>query len=246
VQINFDGQRVLVTGGSRGIGKEIALAFLNAGNCGVVITGKSDKSPEWINEFVGRVEYLPLDLSSDGWINQLEKEIENRDAFDVCVNNAGINSIHLLPEFPAEKVDEILRVNLHAPIVISGIIARKMQTKQYGRIVNISSIFGVVTKSMRSAYTASKSGLIGVTKTMALDLAKDNILVNAVSPGFIDTQLTRDVLGEEGMKEMAARVPMGRLGDVKEIAIQVVFLSSGLNTYMTGQNVIVDGGFVCE
>lgn len=244
--INFDRQKILVTGGSRGIGKEIAVAFLNAGDCRVVITGKLAEKPEWIESYSKRVEYLPLDLSSDDWMPVFEDVVERQDGFDICVNNAGINSVYLLADFPPEKVDEILKVNLHAPIVISGIVSRKMSERKYGRIINIASIFGVVTKSMRSAYTASKSGLIGVTKTMALDLAKDNVLVNVVSPGFIDTQLTRDVLGEHGMKEMAKRVPLGRLGEVKEIATHVLFLGSNLNTYMTGQNVIVDGGFVCE
>ena len=246
MQINFDKQKILVTGGSRGIGKEIAIAYLNAGDCKIVITGKSIKKPDWISQYGGRIEYLSLDLNSETWISKFETEVERFGGFDVCVNNAGINSIHLLADFPPEKTNEILKVNLHAPIVISGIVSRKMSEKKYGRIINIASIFGVVTKSMRSAYTASKAGLIGVTRTMALDLAKDNVLVNAVSPGFIYTQLTREVLGEEGMNEMAGRVPLGRLGKVDEIAVHVLFLSSSLNTYMTGQNVIVDGGFVCE
>lgn len=246
--INFDGKEILVTGGSRGIGKEIALAFLASGGCKVTITGKSPKAPSWMDEKAvkGQVEYYQLDLSSKDWSSDFEDMVENKGGFDVCVNNAGINSIHHLSEFPQSEVQEILAVNLEAPIVISGIVAKQMTLKKYGRIVNISSIFGVVSKEKRSAYTASKSGLIGVTKTMALDLAKDNVLVNAISPGFIATDLTREVLGKVGIEEMQRRVPLKRLGQPEEIANYVLFLSCELNSYMTGQNIVVDGGFISE
>ena len=246
--INFDGKNVLVTGGSRGIGKEIALAFLSSGECRVTITGKGSKTPGWMddNEFKSRVEYYQLDLSSKDWSADFEAMVESKGGFDVCVNNAGINSIHHLSEFPQSKVQEILAVNLEAPIVISGIVSKQMALKKYGRIINISSIFGVVSKEKRSAYTASKSGLIGVTKAMALDLAKYNVLVNSISPGFIATDLTREVLGGAGIEEMQSRVPLKRLGQPEEIANYVLFLSCELNSYMTGQNIVVDGGFISE
>ncbi|WP_052502788.1 SDR family NAD(P)-dependent oxidoreductase [Halarcobacter anaerophilus] len=115
-----------------------------------------------------------------------------------------------------------------------------------GYIVNIGSIFGVVSKEGRNPYTASKSGLIGVTKTMAIDLGKYNVLVNSVSPGFVDTELTRQVLGEEGMLEMKSKVPMKKLAKVEDIVPSILFLTSKYNTYITGQNIIVDGGFTCE
>lgn len=248
MQINFDEKKILVTGGSRGIGKEIALAFLLSGNCTVTITGKSDEPPSWLDGIKQkeRIDYYPLDLSSSEWKVKFEKMVNLKNGFDICVNNAGINSVHHLSEFPQNKLQEILAVNLEAPIIISGIVAKGMAKKKYGRIVNIASIFGVVSKEKRSAYTASKAGLIGVTKTMAIDLSNDNILVNSISPGFIETDLTRKILGELGIKEVQARIPLNRLGLPEEIANYVLFLSSEKNSYMTGQNIIVDGGFVNE
>jgi 3-oxoacyl-[acyl-carrier protein] reductase len=119
-----------------------------------------------------------------------------------------------------------------------------MTERKYGRIVNISSIFGVGSRAGRSSYSASKSGLIGQTRAIALDLAKDNILVNAVCPGFVLTDLTRRVLGEKGMEEVAGQIPLGRLAETSDIAPAVLFLASPLNTYITGQTLIVDGGYL--
>ncbi|PLA75533.1 SDR family oxidoreductase [Hydrogenovibrio sp. SC-1] len=247
--ISFRDQKVLVTGGSRGIGKQIALLFIESGCNQIVVTGQSKSIPDWITSFQKKsieIQYHSMDLATTGWEDSFRKLVDEYDGFDVCVNNAGINSIHHLSEFPVDKIQEILKVNLQSPIIISGIVSKKMEKKQYGRIVNIASIFGVVSKEKRSAYTASKSGLIGVTKTMALDLASSKVLVNAVSPGFIETELTERVLGEEGIAEMKQRIPLNRLGKPQEIANYVLFLASDKNTYMTGQNITVDGGFVCE
>ena len=121
-----------------------------------------------------------------------------------------------------------------------------MIKKKSGKIINISSIFGSVSKSQRSAYSSSKFGLIGFTKSTSLDLAKYNILVNSVSPGFIDTKLTRKILKKKGINKMSRKIPLNRLGNVKEISSLINFLSSKYNTYITGQNMIIDGGFTTE
>ncbi len=120
-----------------------------------------------------------------------------------------------------------------------------MQRRQFGRIVNITSIFSVVSKPGRSAYSASKSGLLGLTRALALEVAADNILINCVAPGIVDTELTHSVLGDPGIAELRSLVPMGRLATSDEIAKYIRFLASEENTYMTGQNLVVDGGFTC-
>jgi 3-oxoacyl-[acyl-carrier protein] reductase len=130
--------------------------------------------------------------------------------------------------------------------MISSIVSTHMIKNQYGRIINISSIFGEVSKEKRSNYSSSKAGLIGQTQAIALDLAPHGILVNSVGPGFIGTDLTKKVLGEKGIKEMTSQVPLGRLGEPKEISTIVLFLASSQNSFITGQNIIADGGFLAK
>ena len=129
------------------------------------------------------------------------------------------------------------------PFVLTREISKIMKKNKYGRIVNIASIFGVISREKRAAYSSTKSGLIGLTKATAHDLAKDNILVNSISPGFIDTELTKNILGEKSMKEISSSIPLKRLGDPDEIAKLVLFLTSDQNTYITGENIIIDGGY---
>lgn len=244
--ISFSGQTILVTGGSRGIGKALALGFLEAEGK-VIVTGTNGVPPVWLADYADKdIYYAQLDLADNAWPGQLADILVRFERIDVCVNNAGINKISLLPEIEAQDLTDILDVNLRAPILIAAEISQKMIRGKYGRIVNIASIFGVVTKTMRNAYTASKAGLIGATKTMAVDLGEHNILVNAVSPGFVDTELTRRVLGETKMREAADRLPLKRLARVEDIVSAVLFLASDQNTYITGQNLVVDGGFTLE
>ena len=163
---------------------------------------------------------------------------------DICINSDGINCIDYLEEINIKDYDEILKVNLYAPFLISQTVSKVMKKNKYGRIVNISSIWGTKTKEKRTSYTTSKAGLIGMTKTMSVELAKYNILVNSVSPGFTLTELTKSILSEDEMKELSEQVPVKRFATVDEISKVVLFLSSDLNTYINGQDIKVDGGFV--
>lgn len=240
--LDFKNKKVLITGATRGIGFEIAKAFEKL-NATVIITGTKDNLI--IKEFNCHYEKLFINKEND-WKNQINSIINKYNGFDICINNAGINKINPIEKTNYEDLENIILTNLTAPIYITSIVAKKMIENKKGSIINIGSIFGTVSKMGRSPYTATKSGIIGVTKTMAIDLAEHNILVNCVSPGFVDTELTRKVLGEEQMKIMAEKIPMKRLASVKDITPTILFLCSEFNTYITGQNITVDGGFTLE
>ena len=139
--------------------------------------------------------------------------------------------------------DRILRVNLRAAVVLCDALVPKMAERGYGRVVNVTSIFSQVSKSGRASYATSKFALFGFTRTMALDFAPRGVLANCIGPGFIETEMTQRMLGEAGIREMIATVPLGRLGQPEEVARFTAFLASPLNTFLTGQNIILDGGF---
>lgn len=242
MNLDFENKKVLITGATRGIGFEIAKAFEKL-NATVIITGTKDNF--LTEEFSYHYERLFISKEND-WKNQIESIIKKYNGFDICINNAGINKINPIEKTDYEDLENIILTNLTAPIYITSLVAKKMIENKQGSIINIGSIFGTVSKRGRSPYTATKSGIIGVTKTMAIDLAEHNILVNCVSPGFVDTELTRKVLGEEQMKIMAEKIPMKRLASVKDITPTILFLCSTFNTYITGQNITVDGGFTLE
>ena len=231
-------KRALVTGGTRGIGAATAWALLEAGY-EVVVTGRSPdgKPPDGCS-------YLHCDFSNPAEVEALAAKAASLD-LAVLVNNAGINKIGLLCEYDPAEFARIQQVNITAPFMLCRAVVPGMRQRRFGRIVNITSIWGVVSKSGRSAYSASKFGLLGLSRALALEVAAENVLVNCVAPGVVDTELTRSVLGEEGISELVSRIPMGRLGKPEEIARFVRFLASEENSYMTGQSVVVDGGFTC-
>ncbi len=246
MHIDLENKTVVVTGGTRGIGAATVEAFLESG-ARVYATGTDLQVLNELNESAKSktkpVEYLYLDFTLPDSVSECLGILSKLDRIDVLVNNAGVNKINPIDEIAEEDWDWINAVNLRGPFLITKMFAKKMKEQKSGRIVNISSIFGVVSKEKRAAYSTTKWGLIGLTKAIALDLAPDNILVNVVSPGFVDTELTRRVLGEEGIDELVGKIPQLRLANCKEIAKTVLFLASEHNTYITGQNIIVDGGF---
>lgn len=246
--LDFTDRTVLITGATRGIGRAIAVAFQNA-NANLILTGtKPDEieklNAENVSAGITSVRYEAVDFgdkeSLDAFLVQLEKE----KRIDVCVNNAGINRLNLIDEIETSDLDAMLDINLRAPILICRSVTRTMKQAGYGRIVNIASIWSVISKPKRSVYTATKFGLVGMTKTLAAELGASNILVNAVSPGFVETDMTATTLSAEDKRELTAQVPMNRFAQPEEIAKVVLFLASDQNTYLTGQNIVVDGGFV--
>ncbi len=228
--------KALITGGTRGIGYAIAERLLSDG-LDVLVTGTTDDGagPE------GSKYYQANFLDTTSTKNFL-KYISDRK-FDVLVNNAGINKIGVFSEIAIEDFDKILKVNLRTPFLICQKVIPYMKESGWGRILNITSIFGHITKEYRAPYSASKFGLDGMTAALSAELSEFGIMANSVGPGFIDTELTRNVLGDEGINELRERIPMKRLGSVNEIASAVSWLVSEENSYLTGQNIMIDGGF---
>ena len=246
MHIDLENKTVVVTGGTRGIGAATVEAFLESG-ARVYATGTDLQVLNELNESAKSktkpVEYLYLDFTLPDSVSECLGILSKLDRIDVLVNNAGVNKINPIDEIAEEDWDWINAVNLRGPFLITKMLAKKMKEQKSGRVVNISSIFGVVSKEKRATYSTTKWGLIGLTKAIALDLAPHNILVNVVSPGFVDTELTRRILGDKGIDELVGKIPQQRLANSEEISKTVLFLASEHNTYITGQNIIVDGGF---
>jgi len=244
MNIDFKNRVIIVTGGTRGIGAAIVDAFLE-NNASVIATGTNPQMLEQLNEESKstNLKYMHLDFTSQPSVDGFLTFIKTLDKIDVLINSAGVNKINFIDDISVEDWNWINKINLQGPFLISRAVSKIMKQSGYGRIVNIASIFGVVSKAKRTAYSTTKWGLIGFTKAIALDLAANNILVNAVSPGFVDTELTRKILAVDELKSLIKAIPLKRMASTDEIAKTVLFLSCDINTYITGQNIIVDGGF---
>lgn len=165
---------------------------------------------------------------------------------DVVVNNAGINPLALATDVTDRDLDDTLQVNLTGPLHILRRLIPQMKQRRYGRIVNISSIWSVISKPMRLSYSVSKSGINALTRSLALELAPFDVLINAVAPGFVNTDLTRQNNPPQELRAIARSIPIGRLAEPAEIAELVAFLCSERNTYVTGQTILIDGGYSCQ
>lgn len=244
VNIDLTGKTALITGATRGIGKAIADDFLRAG-AQVVLTGTKQADIEQlaIENENPQVRWLAADFSTQDGIDSFIHELKTINPIDICINNAGINIIKPFEEYSKDEYQRLLSINLTAPFMLVQHLVPGMKKRGFGRIVNIASIWSHITKYKRSLYTTSKTGLVGFTRSMAVEYASSNILVNAVSPGFTLTELTEQSLSADEMKALSEQIPLQRFANPDEIAKTVLFLASDLNTYITGQNIIIDGGF---
>jgi 3-oxoacyl-[acyl-carrier protein] reductase len=244
MNIDFVGQTVLVTGGTRGIGRQVADDFTALGAY-TIVTGRSQTSLESGSANQNsRRRLLTVDFNDPASMDDFLRRLETIERIDVLINNAGMNRINPIDETRIEDWNAIRAVNLDGPFLVTRSVSRIMKRQQYGRIVNIASIFGVISKAKRVLYSMSKFGLRGLTVGSAVDLAPHGVLVNTVSPGFVLTDLTRSILSPAEMDELSGQVPLGRFASPEEISKVILFLASRHNTYLTGQNIIVDGGFV--
>jgi 3-oxoacyl-[acyl-carrier protein] reductase len=218
-------KNALVTGASRGIGLAIC-------NC---------LKKQGVNVLAPKRQELDLlfEDSIDRYISSLKCPV------DILVNNAGINMPAAFRQITGDNIDTTLKINLLAPLRISLKVAGMMIKRRSGRIVNIGSIWGLVTRPGRMSYTLSKSGLVGLTKSLAVELAPYNILVNCVAPGYVDTELTRKNNSNRELAKIKKAIPLQRLCQPYEVAELVSFLCSDKNTYITGQVIAIDGGYLC-
>jgi len=217
-------RKALITGASRGIGKAIKLLFEERG-IKVYAPTRSEMnldSNESIKEYVSKIEDI-----------------------DILINCAGINDLASIEEMTEEKFQEMLQVNLTAQTMLIKLLTPQMKKNQYGRIVNFASIWCEFSKERRIMYSIAKAGVKGLTIAAAVELSKYNILVNAIAPGFVNTEMTSQNNTPEQINELAAALPIKRMAEPKEIAELVYFLASEQNSFTTGQTIFADGGFSC-
>ncbi|WP_409420030.1 3-oxoacyl-ACP reductase FabG [Pseudaeromonas sp. ZJS20] len=240
--MSFEGKVVLVTGASRGIGRAIAEAFVARGAT-VVGTATSASGADAIGAYLGQAGCgMVLNVTSAESVEQLYQAIKEKfGEVDVLVNNAGITRDNLLMRMKDEEWQDIIETNLTSLYRLTKPVLRSMMKKRQGRIVSIGSVVGTMGNAGQTNYAAAKAGLIGFTKSLAREVASRGITVNAVAPGFIETDMTQ-ALTEEQRAGILSQVPANRLGDPKEIASAVLFLASEEAGYINGETLHVNGG----
>lgn len=240
------GKKVLVTGGSRGIGKEIVKIFLEEGaDVHFISTSPSPHLEEMESLAAANEASLTWHQGNVADEAQMIAIVEPlaKEGLDVVVNNAGITRDGLIFRMSLEQWEQVMQVNLTSAFIISRIAASQMIRKRTGAIINMSSVVGVTGNGGQCNYSASKAGMIGLTKSLAKEVSSRGVRVNAVAPGFIDTDMTKD-LGDKIMEELKKQIPLGHTGSGRDIAEAVLFLASDKASYITGQVLNVDGGMV--
>ena len=244
MQIDLSGRAALVTGGTRGIGREIAATLARCG-ARVAVAARDQARAEEAARAIGNGACgFATDVANTGEVTRLVEEVEQAfGALDILVNNAGVTRDNVLFRLKDDDWDAVLDTNLRGPFAAIRAAARGMMKRRWGRIINITSVVGLTGNKGQANYAASKAGLIGLTKSVAKELASRNVLANAIAPGFIETDMTA-AMTPEAQRELAAQIPLGRLGAPGDIAALAAFLASEHAAYITGQVFVVDGGMV--
>jgi len=248
VGMQLKGKTAVVTGGSRGIGRSIALELAAKGaNVVVNYTSRCEAALSVVRE----IEELGVsgmavkaDVSKAKEVENLVNEVLNKfGSIDILINNAGITRDNLIIRMTEQEFDEVININLKGAFICTKSVSRVMIKQKSGKIINVSSVVGIIGNSGQSNYAAAKAGLIGFTKSMAKELARRGINVNAVAPGFIQTDMT-SVLSDKVKEELIESIPLKRIGKPEDVAKAVLFLASEYSDYITGQVIHIDGGMV--
>lgn len=244
----LQGKNAIVTGASRGIGRAIALELARKGvNVAVNYAGNADKAQDVVSEVeqMGVKGFkIQANVTDESDVKSMFKEVKSTfGSIDILVNNAGITKDNLLMRMKEEEFDEVIDTNLKGVFLCMKTVSRQMMKQKQGKIINVASIVGVSGNPGQANYVAAKAGVIGLTKSIAQELASRNILVNAVAPGFIATDMT-DKLTEEQQKGILDKIPLAKLGSAEDVAKVVRFLASDDANYITGQTIHIDGGMV--
>ncbi len=242
--LNFEGQKVLITGATGGIGQATAELFSKQGATVGLCGRNEEKLNKLKDDLKTEVHTFKCDLNN---LNEVEELFVKADTemngIDILICNAGITKDMLSIRMTTENFEEVIDVNLKATFILNREAIKKMIKRKYGRIINISSIVGVMGNAGQANYVASKAGIIGMSKSLALEVASKNITVNCVAPGFIETPMTAD-LADEYKNKLLATIPEGRMGQPEDIANSIVFLASKEASYITGQTLHVNGGML--
>lgn len=246
--MGLTGKCAVVTGASRGIGRAIAIELANQGaNVVVNFSGNAQKAEQVVEEIKangGEAIAVQANVAHTESVQQLMKTaIDTFGSLDILVNNAGITRDNLIMRMKDDEWDDVINTNLKGVFLCTKAVTRQMMKQRAGRIINISSIVGVAGNAGQANYVAAKAGVIGLTKTTAQELASRNILVNAIAPGFITTEMTEG-LPEELKEAMLKQIPLAKLGQPEDIAKAVAFFASDNSKYITGQTLHIDGGMV--
>jgi len=241
----LDGKLVLVTGASRGIGKAIALTLGRAGAT-IIGTATTESGADNISKVFAEKNIsgkgMKLNVTDNEQISDLVKNVnEDFESIDILVNNAGITRDNILLRMKEDEWEDIINTNLSSIYKMSKAVLRGMIKKRSGRIISITSVVGAMGNAGQSNYAAAKAGMIGFTKSLAREVGVRGITVNAIAPGFIETDMT-DSLPDEQKEALTAQIPMGRLGTADEVAKAVLFLAGNGGSYITGQTLHVNGG----
>jgi 3-oxoacyl-[acyl-carrier protein] reductase len=245
LSVNLTGQTAIVTGASRGLGKAIALALAGAGAKVACVARSVDKLKETadaIRAAGGAAEVYACDVTDATSVQQVVDAVaEKWEKIHILVNNAGITRDTLIPRMSDEDWDAVINTNLRGTFLFTRAVTRPMMQSRYGRVINIASVSGIMGNPGQANYSASKAGIIGMTRTVAKELASRKVTINAIAPGFIESEMT-EALGPAVIEEAKKRIPAKRLGRPEEIAACVLFLASEPAGYITGQVLTIDGG----